>query len=180
MFTEALLRRREAHCQKAGSRNPESGPNLRRLRKVSCLAISMLPILIAPPTYSAESAGTVKTSKGSVTIERGARKLPAAAGAPVEVSDRVVTGKDGNVGITLRDNTLISAGSNANLELRNFAYNAQTHSGTVNVHLKKGSLAAISGKIAKHDPGNVRFSTPTVTLGVRGTEFIIDAGLGAD
>ena len=34
----------------------------------------------------------------------------------------------------------------------------------------------ISGKVAKANPDAVRFNTGTVTLGVRGTEFIIEAG----
>jgi hypothetical protein len=34
----------------------------------------------------------------------------------------------------------------------------------------------ISGKLAKANPDAVRFSTPTTTLGVRGTEFIIEVG----
>jgi hypothetical protein len=33
----------------------------------------------------------------------------------------------------------------------------------------------VSGKIAKQSPESVRFSTPTTTLGVRGTEFVIEA-----
>jgi hypothetical protein len=34
----------------------------------------------------------------------------------------------------------------------------------------------ISGKLAKANPDAVRFSTPTTTLGVRGTAFIIEVG----
>jgi hypothetical protein len=40
--------------------------------------------------------------------------------------------------------------------------------------LKRGTLSVVSGKIAKQSPESVRFSTPTTTLGVRGTEFVIE------
>lgn len=129
---------------------------------VSCLALA------------AEEAGTVKTAKGAVSIERGGQKLPVAVGGKVFATDRVVTGADSSVGITLRDNTLLSAGPNSVLSLDKFSFDATTHAGTVDATLKRGTLGVISGKIAKSDSDSVRFRTPTTTLGVRGTEFVIE------
>ena len=42
--------------------------------------------------------------------------------------------------------------------------------------IRRGSLAVVDGKLAKANPESVRYSTPTTTLGVRGTEFIIEVG----
>ena len=42
--------------------------------------------------------------------------------------------------------------------------------------MRRGSLGVISGKIAKASPEQVSFNTPSVSLGVRGTEFILEAG----
>ena len=50
--------------------------------------------------------------------------------------------------------------------------------GELDAHLKRGSLAVISGKLAKASPESVRFRTDSVTLGVRGTEFILEASSG--
>lgn len=147
------------------------------MHKFDMAAICML---VLPPALAADEAGTIKTTQGTVQIERGALKMPAAVGARVEVSDRISTGKDGSIGVTLRDNTILAAGPNAVLELKKFAYNPTTQAGALDVNVKKGSLAAISGKVAKNNPDAVRFSTPTVTLGVRGTEFILDAGQGEE
>jgi hypothetical protein len=91
-------------------------------------------------------------------------------------SDRIVTGPQSSVGITLRDSTQLSAGSNTTLELNKFAFDTTTHDGVLDATVKRGSLAVISGKLAKANPDAVRFSTPTTTLGVRGTEFIIEVG----
>jgi hypothetical protein len=118
----------------------------------------------------------IKTSKGVAGIERGGQKLPASVGVTVEQRDRIVTGADGAVGITLRDNTMLSAGPNSVLDLNKFAFDTTTHAGTLDASVKKGSLSVISGKLAKANPGAVSFSTPNLTLGVRGTEFIIEAG----
>ena len=124
----------------------------------------------------ANEAGVVKTSKGAATLERDGQKQPVAVGSKIWVNDRVFTGADGAVGIMLRDNTMLSAGANSTLQMNKFAFDTTTHAGTIDATVKRGSVAVISGKIAKASPENVSFSTPTMTLGVRGTEFIIDAG----
>jgi hypothetical protein len=125
---------------------------------------------------AADAAGVVKTVKGKVQIERAGGSSGAAIGSDVYSSDRIVTGPESSVGITLRDTTQLSAGANTTLELNKFAFNSTTHDGVLDATVKRGSLAVISGKLAKANPDSVRFSTPTTTLGVRGTEFIIEVG----
>lgn len=146
------------------------------LRRALAAALTGALLLVAAPASQAESAGMVKTSKGAANIERNGQKLPAVVGASVEARDRIVTGADGAVGITLRDNTMLSAGPNSVLDLNKFAFDTTTHAGALDASVKKGTLAVISGKLAKANPGAVNFSTPTTTLGVRGTEFVIEAG----
>ncbi|WP_343731596.1 FecR domain-containing protein [Duganella sp.] len=119
-------------------------------------------------------AGMIKTAKGSAAIERDGQKTPAKAGAALMASDRVVTGADGSVGITLRDETLLAVGPNSNVWLEKYAFDPTSHEGTLNATVKKGTLGVISGKLSKQSPGAVQFRTPTSILGVRGTEFVID------
>jgi hypothetical protein len=132
--------------------------------------------MAALPAHADDVAGIVKTVKGSVQIERPAGNTGATIGSEVFGSDRIVTGPQSSVGITLRDSTQLSAGANTVLELNRFAFNTTTHDGVLDATVKRGSLAVISGKLAKANPDAVRFSTPTTTLGVRGTEFIIEVG----
>ncbi|MEP5566700.1 MAG: FecR domain-containing protein [Halioglobus sp.] len=132
-------------------------------------------LLLAPSLAAAEQAGTIKTSQGAAYILRTGLKLPANPGERVNVSDSIVTGSDGTVGITLLDDTRLTAGPDSNMELRRFVFDSTTHAGGLDAKVKRGSLAVISGKIAKTNPENVSFSTSTVTLGVRGTRFIIKA-----
>lgn len=144
----------------------------------------MKPLYLAPMVlalacqvaWAATDAGVVKTSKGSVVIERSGQKVDAPVGTRILASDRVSTGADGSVGITLRDNTILSAGPNSTVDLNKFDFNTTTHAGTIDASVKRGTLSVISGKIAKASPENVNFSAPGMTLGVRGTSFVIDAG----
>ncbi len=125
--------------------------------------------------WGANEAGTVKTARGVVTVERQGNKLPVAPGFKLQQSDRVTTGPNSAVGITLSDQTMLSAGANAVLTLDRYAFNPTTHEGALHASVKRGSLAVISGKLAKASPDAVRFQTSSVTLGVRGTSFVIEA-----
>ena len=51
-----------------------------------------------------------------------------------------------------------------------------TAEGAFESTLSRGKLAVVSGKIAKHGLDHMKVSTPTSILGVRGTEFLVDAG----
>jgi len=134
----------------------------------------IVALLMALPAFAAEQAGIVKVAKGVVTIERNGQKTAAAAGAPVFAGDRIMTGADSSVGITLRDDTLLSAGPKSALHLDSFTYNTTTHAGTIDSSLKRGTLAVVSGKIAKQPSNTVQFRTPASIVGVRGTEFLIE------
>ena len=123
-----------------------------------------------------QPAGIVKNATGSVTIERAGEKRPAAVGTSIEAGDRVVTGRDSSVGITLKDNTLLSAGADSVLVVEKFLFNTTTHAGEIDASVKRGTVAVISGKIAKQSPETVRFRTPNTILGVRGTTFVVDVG----
>ncbi|WP_415036149.1 FecR domain-containing protein [Azonexus sp.] len=131
-------------------------------------------------TVSSEAVGMVKTSRGTAMIERGTEKLPATVGAQLFEKDRLRTGADGALGVTLRDNTLLSAGPNSLVALEKFSFDDTTHDGKMSVGVRKGTLSVATGKIAKRAPESVDFRTPTAVLGVRGTEFVVEVIGGRD
>jgi hypothetical protein len=118
----------------------------------------------------------VKVAKGSVQIERAGQKVRAQVGAAVQAGDVVTTGGDGSVGITFLDNSLLSAGPDSVLAIDRFAFDSTTHQGSFESSLKKGTLAVISGKLAKQSPDAMKVKTPAAVLGVRGTEFLVRTG----
>jgi hypothetical protein len=144
------------------------------------LCVIGFAVMIALPSWAADQAGLIKVAKGAVTIDRNGQKVTVSVGMPVLTGDRVITGEDGSIGITLRDNTLLSAGPKSVLVLNSFTFNEATHGGALDASLKRGTLAVVSGKLAKNSPGAVKFHTPAAILGVRGTEFVIDAGSGKE
>ena len=135
-------------------------------------AVAVL-LALAPLAAGATEAGRVKTAKGAAHIERAGESIPLKVGASIEESDKVVTGGDGAVGITFKDNSMLSTGPNSVLEINKFAFNAKTQEGAFESTLSKGTLSAVSGRIVKKTPEAMRIRTPTTILGVRGTEFFV-------
>ena len=146
---------------------------MRDLVPLLTLTGALLCAQAALPALAGE-AGMVKQVTGTVTVKRGRDTLKAAPGLVVLTEDQILTGDKSAVGITLRDNTLLSAGPNATLSLDRFQFDTQTDKGELAMSVKRGALSVVSGKLAKTSPDSVHFRTPGTTLGVRGTEFIID------
>lgn len=150
------------------------------IKSYRLLLCASLAALVAFSVQAGEVAGMIKTSKGQVSIERNGQKMVAVVGTPVEVADKVRTSSDGAVGVTLRDNTLLSAGPNSLIVIEKFVFDNKTQDGSMSIGIRKGTLSVATGKIAKRTPESVDFHTPTSVLGVRGTEFVIEVGEGRD
>ena len=121
-------------------------------------------------------AGRIKVVKGQVIVQRAGQALPATPGLQLRAADEVRTGADGSVGITMSDNSTLSAGPNSVLALDRYSFDTTTHQGRFDSSLRQGTLAVISGKIAKQSPESMTVRTPAAILGVRGTEFVVSAG----
>lgn len=119
--------------------------------------------------------GQIKIAQGEVTVERAGQAMPGRVGLRLEAQDLVKTGNDGAVGITMRDNALLSLGPNSVLALDRFEFDPTTWQGRFDSTLARGTLAVASGRIAKQSPQAMTVRTPAAVLGVRGTEFVVSA-----
>ena len=144
-------------------------------KRLGCLARDALLVVAISVAIAANAAeiGQIKVSKGQVSIEREGRSVPAAVGVRLQTADVVRTGADGSVGITMDDDSLLSAGPNSVLSLDRYAFDPTTRQGRFDASLNRGTLAVISGRIAKQAPDSMTVRTPTAILGVRGTEFVV-------
>lgn len=118
--------------------------------------------------------GTFKLVEGEVTVTRGSVHSAAIVGAGVLPGDRIVTGKASAAALTLRDGSSLSIGPNSDMDLSELAFNSTTHEGNMAVRLTRGTLRVLTGLIAKLKPEQVKITTPTSVIGVRGTDFIVE------
>jgi hypothetical protein len=147
-------------------------------RGAAIVVLAMAGVALVASAAIAQDVGRVKTVKGTVYVEREGRRQLALVGTSVRQADIVVTGPDGAVGVTLADDTLLSAGPNSVLVIERFVYEAN-QPGSLEAALSKGTLAVVSGRIAKQAPDAMRVKTPAAILGVRGTEFVVRASDGS-
>ena len=124
-------------------------------------------------TVARAEIGQIKTAKGQVSVERKGQALPGQVGMLLEASDVLKTGADGSVGVTMRDNSLLSAGPNSILALERFEFDPTTSQGRFDSQLRRGTLSVVSGRIAKQSPEAMTVRRPSAVLGVRGTEFVV-------
>jgi len=134
-----------------------------------------LTLLAAGASAAEDYAGVIKTARGAVVAERAGAKVALAPGVKVSRGDRIVTGADGYLGMTMSDDTLLTLGPGTVLRLDDYRFDAKTHDGSFLVSLTKGVLSVVTGLIARRSPDAFVVKTRVSTMGVRGTEFIVEA-----
>jgi hypothetical protein len=145
------------------------------MKKLSQALVAAVFALFALVSYAQDYAGVVKTSKGASTAERAGQQIALAPGVQLRQGDVIVTGDIGYVGITMRDDTLLTLGPGSSLTLDDYAFDPKTHDGSFLASLTKGVLSVVTGLIAKRSPESFVVKTRISTMGVRGTEFIVEA-----
>lgn len=136
-------------------------------------AIATFCLLLALTSPAFAEIGRVKRVTGQAWIERAGKRLPPSIGQTLMKGDTLITGRDGRLSVTFIDNTRFSAGPGSRVALSEFRFDETTHKGAFVTQVDRGSLAVVSGQIAKEDPKAMQVRTPTSLLGVRGTRFIV-------
>ena len=135
--------------------------------------VAFLAILCLAASASAD-IGRVKKVRGDAQIERDGQLMAAEPGLRLNAADVLVTGADGQLSVTFIDNSRFSVGPNSRVSLERFEFDTTTHEGAFDTRIEKGSLAIITGQIAKQRPDAMKIRTPTSILGMRGTRLIVE------
>ncbi|MFZ2225302.1 MAG: FecR domain-containing protein [Candidatus Deferrimicrobium sp.] len=148
--------------------------------KNTVIAVLLLGALFLPTVAGAAAAGDtigmVRTVSGEATVIRGETSLPADRGLKLMVGDALVTGRDGSLGVILRDDSSLSIGPGSRLVLRSFQFSPSEGTFDLVARISRGTMAYLSGLIGKLAPEKARFETPTATIGIRGTRFAVKVG----
>ncbi len=130
----------------------------------------LLLLLLAIPDVHA-SIGDVRQQQGEGTIQRKAGDtLTSTTGTEIESYDTVRT-KIGRISIEFVDDTRVDVTENSKLVIDEFIYDPNTSTGALALKASFGTVRYASGQIAKNSKQNVKISTPTAVVGVRGTDF---------
>jgi hypothetical protein len=133
-------------------------------------------LTVAGAAVAGETIGMVRNVSGDAAFTRGEKTLPAVRGLKLMVGDTLLTGRDGSLGVILRDDSSLSIGPGSRLVLRSFRFSPSEGKFDLVARISRGTMAYLSGLIGKMAPEKVRFETPTATIGIRGTRFALKVG----
>jgi hypothetical protein len=145
--------------------------NNRILRAISWVLLALLPV----STALAAPAGQISESKGYVTVTTG-NNAPKSAGKGdgVEAGQVITTGERGQAVIKFQDGQVIALKSNSIFKINSYKYDqAAPEKGESLFALLQGGLRAVTGLIGDRNKAGWRLATPTATMGIRGTDFMV-------
>ncbi len=143
------------------------------MRKFSIL-IAAMACLMAQGAMAQDIGRIKNVTEGGVQVIRDGRTLQANSGFPLEQGDVVNTRRGQRVGITFNDNTRMALGPNSSITLTQYEYDRRRQIGRSVTRVNRGSLGVDSGNIPRSGRNAMRIRTPTSTLGVRGTTFVVE------
>ena len=117
--------------------------------------------------------GSVKTMKGAASVMRLNVGMSAKIGDRIFKGDVLLTGTDGSLGVTFKDNSLLSLGPNSEIVIDEFLFAPAKGKLSIVTRMLKGTMAYLSGVVGKMSPESVRFVTPVASVGIRGTKLLV-------
>lgn len=142
-------------------------------RFLNVLVLGSLALVSWASHAQSEPIGYVKTVTGDAWVSTAGQKVKAQPGTPVLLGSQLTTAKTGTMGVTFKDNTVMSFGPDTELTVDEYLYAPAQGELKLGTRLSKGSLNYVSGVIAKLKPDAVSVKTPGGIIGVRGTQFVV-------
>ena len=146
---------------------------MRLLQKIShTLCAAALAALSMAAAAQNAGVGYVKTVTGDAWVTTTGQRVKAAPGTEVSIGSQIKTATGASLGVTFKDNTVMSFGPDTELAVDDYLYAPAQGKLKLGSKLTRGSLNYVSGVIAKLKPDAVSVETPAGTIGVRGTQFV--------
>lgn len=135
-------------------------------------SLILLACAAAFPAASQTAAGSAQFASGNVTISKGAAPASALAkGAAIQAGDTITTGDKGSVQLRFTDGGFISLPANSKFSVNGYVDAKDPGKDQFLVELLAGGMRAITGQIGKRNPANYKVTTPTASIGIRGSGF---------
>jgi len=146
---------------------------LQAMIKMSLLA-RLTSIFLLLPTIALANvdAGAIGKIRGSGVLERNNEVIDGDTGVGVMSMDTAVTAR-GQMQIDFIDETRVDITEHSRLLIDEFVYDPANGKAALGLRATIGTVRYASGQIAKNFKQNVKIRTPSATIGVRGTDFVM-------
>jgi hypothetical protein len=119
-----------------------------------------------------EPIGNVATLTGSATVTRNNQAAPLKLKDDIFLNDVVQTSANSSLGVTFNDATTFHLSANARITVDSFVYEEGGKQNAAIFDVARGTVAFVAAAVAK--TGDMKISTPTATLGIRGTSGLVE------
>ena len=126
----------------------------------------------AQDTATAEPIGNVAALTGTATVIRNKDSIALKLKDDIYLNDTVATSADSSLGITFNDATTFHLSANARITIDTYVYEDGGKENAGIFDIAKGTVAFVAAAVAK--TGDMKITTPTATLGIRGTTGLIE------
>jgi hypothetical protein len=141
-----------------------------RLTRRDALMLATAAVALGAPALAADGIGALETKVNDVWgTPVGAARAALAEAAAVFRNQRLETGDESAAAVRFIDASKLTLGENANAVIDEYVFAGTASRATTT--LAKGAFRFISGQMPEK---NMRIQTPTVVIGIRGTELKID------
>jgi len=123
--------------------------------------------------YLVGNIGQIMALKGHVKIKRLSNlTLTAFSGMKIKQGDEIITSSKTRTQIILKDDTIITIGSNSSFSFEKYHFDG-TKKSLLKMRANRGFFRSITGKIGKIAPQRFQVETSSATIGIRGTDFSV-------
>jgi len=127
-------------------------------------------------SLSNQTVASVSFVIGRANVQRSGELLPLSSGTELKVGDQLLTPANGHVHIRFVDGALVSLRPSSSLKIYEYRFDAQNPAASsVKFELEQGVVRAISGQAAEAAKEKFRLNTPLAAIGVKGTDFVVEA-----
>ncbi len=124
-----------------------------------------------------EPVGNVATVTGKASVIRNDKTTPLKVKDDIYLNDVVQTAANSALGITFIDATTFNLKANTKITIDNYVYEDGGKSNAAIFDVARGTAAFVAAAVAKS--GDMKITTPTATLGIRGTTGLVEVPEGA-
>lgn len=131
-------------------------------------------LALAALAAAAEPVGRVILKSGAAFAVREGREIPLTFGSPIEAKDVLRTGPKSSLQVSFSDDSIKSIRENSELAVEEFRF-AGSEDGNERAvfRLLKGGFRAVTGLVGRTNNKNYSVRTPTATVGIRGTDYVV-------
>lgn len=146
-----------------------------------CRLIGMLALLVLPAqlVHAQSQVGVAAAIQGSVEVYSGGAWRAPLAGESLLLGDRVRTQAQSGMQILLLDESVFTVGESNDLIIDRFVYDRDSGVGGLVARSTQGFLRFVSGGVGSIAPQNTSLTTPSATIGTRGTSVDVIVGPAA-